>query len=197
MSQKPIDMNQAKQILQLHTDGVGIKEIVRRTGISRKTVRKYLCTIKLTTHTTDTTMLADSELASVIYTHDSRPSAQQRFESLISHFEDKKDSLHKTGVTRQLLWAEYIGKYRDGYRYSQYCYLFTKYLKDTDPAFHWHYQPAELIQVDFAGKKLSYPGLLEAITAYIQRNQAFSGEEKKYIKCAQKCFADGAMQPLR
>ncbi len=42
MSQKTIDMNQAIQIQQLSADGVAIKELVRRTGISRKTLRKYL-----------------------------------------------------------------------------------------------------------------------------------------------------------
>ena len=35
-------MNQVKQVQQLHQDGVAIREIVHRTGISRKTVRKYL-----------------------------------------------------------------------------------------------------------------------------------------------------------
>ena len=43
---------------------------------------------------------------------------------------------------------------------------------------------------------LGDPMLLEAITACIQRNQAFAGQEAKYIKCAGKCFADGALQPL-
>jgi DNA-binding CsgD family transcriptional regulator len=42
MAQKTTDMNQVKQVQQLHQDGIAIKEIVRRTGISRKTVRKYL-----------------------------------------------------------------------------------------------------------------------------------------------------------
>ncbi|WP_350340250.1 helix-turn-helix domain-containing protein [Paraflavitalea speifideaquila] len=32
-------MNQIKQVKQLKQDGVPIKEIVRRTGISRKTVK--------------------------------------------------------------------------------------------------------------------------------------------------------------
>ena len=40
------------------------------------------------------------------------------------------------------------------------------------------------------------PGLLDAITVCIQRNHAFAGQEAKYIKCASKCFADGALQPL-
>ena len=42
MSQKPIAMEQLKQILQLKNDGVAIREIVRRMGISRNSVRKYL-----------------------------------------------------------------------------------------------------------------------------------------------------------
>ena len=43
---------------------------------------------------------------------------------------------------------------------------------------------------------LKDPALLDAITACIQRNPAFAGEESKYIKCATKCFSDGALQPL-
>ena len=42
MSQKPLTMEQLKQVLQLKKDGVGIREIVRRTGISRNAVKKYL-----------------------------------------------------------------------------------------------------------------------------------------------------------
>ena len=43
---------------------------------------------------------------------------------------------------------------------------------------------------------LGDPGLLDAITACIQRNPAFASQEAKYIKCACKCFLDGALQPL-
>jgi DNA-binding CsgD family transcriptional regulator len=40
MPQKPIVMEQLKQILQLNADGIGIREIARRIGISRNSVRK-------------------------------------------------------------------------------------------------------------------------------------------------------------
>ena len=159
MAQKHIDMNQAKQIQQLSADGVSIKEIVRRTGISRKTVRKYLRKIESVDHILQVNIsnpLPDNELAAIIYNNDSSPLVQQRFEALIKHFDDKKNSLHKTGVTKQLLWVEYINQYPDGYKYSQYCYRFKKYLNDSDPAFHWEYSPAEFTQIDFAGKKLFY-----------------------------------------
>ncbi len=45
MSQKPIVMEQLKQILQLQADGIGIREI-GRIGISRNSVRKYLQLLK-------------------------------------------------------------------------------------------------------------------------------------------------------
>ncbi len=159
MAQKTINMNQAKQIQQLSADGVSIKEIVRRTGISRKTVRKYLRKIESLNNTLLVNVrssLTPNELTTIIYNNDSSPLLQQRFDSLIKHFDDKKNYLHKTGVTKQLLWVEYVTQYPQGYKYSQYCYLFKKYLKDTDPAFHWEYTPGEFTQMDFAGKKLSY-----------------------------------------
>ncbi|TAN00221.1 MAG: winged helix-turn-helix transcriptional regulator [Chitinophagaceae bacterium] len=42
MAQKPIAMEQLKQVLQLQNDGVSIREIARRTGISRNSIHKYL-----------------------------------------------------------------------------------------------------------------------------------------------------------
>ncbi len=46
MAQKPITMEQLKQILQLNQDGIAIREIAQRTGISRNSVRKYLSLLK-------------------------------------------------------------------------------------------------------------------------------------------------------
>ena len=47
MAQKPIAMEQLKQILQLQADGISIREIARRVGISRNSVRKYLSRLKV------------------------------------------------------------------------------------------------------------------------------------------------------
>jgi response regulator of citrate/malate metabolism len=46
MAQKPIAMEQLKQVLQLKKDDVLIREIARRVGISRNSVRKYLSRVK-------------------------------------------------------------------------------------------------------------------------------------------------------
>jgi len=157
MAQKAIDMNQIKQVRQLKQDGVPIKEIARRTGISRKTVKKYLRKMDtIDFNDGDPAAITDNELASVVYNSDTTVVRGKRFEALLAHFQQAQKELHKTGVTKQLLWLEYCQENEEPYRYSQYCYLFRKFLKDTDPAFHWEYVPGELIQGDFAGKKLSY-----------------------------------------
>jgi transposase len=97
--------------------------------------------------------ISDKELAAVVYNDDKTVIKGQRFEALIAHFEQACKELHKTGVTKQLLWMEYLQNNPDGYQYSQYCYLFARYLKDTDPAFHWEYTPGEFTQMDFAGRR--------------------------------------------
>jgi transposase len=157
MGQKAIDMHQLTQVQQLHQEGVSIKEIARRTGISRKTVKKYLRKLQaVISHAEDEGPISKKELAQQVFNLDETAIGSKRFTALVVHFEQAQNELHKTGVTRQLLWMEYFEQHPDGYRYSQYCYLFRKYLKDTDAAFHWEYKPGELSQMDFAGKKLSY-----------------------------------------
>ncbi|MDE3214296.1 MAG: IS21 family transposase [Bacteroidota bacterium] len=156
MAQKAIDMLQLKQVQRLHQDGVSIKEIVRLTGISRKTVRKYLRKLQAVIVPQEQGDLSAKELAQQVYNRDETSIGSRRFSALLDHFEQAIGELQKTGVTRQILWVEYLQSNPDGYRYSQYCYLFRKYLKDTDPAFHWEYKPGELSQMDFAGRKLSY-----------------------------------------
>lgn len=159
MAQKSIDMNLAKQVHQLYNDGVPIKEIVRRVGVTRKTVKKYLRRMEGFVEQNGAAPginVSDKALAAIIYNTDTAPVPGKRVEELLAHFEYAKNELHKTGVTKQILWMEYRQQYGLGYGYSQYCNLLRKHLKNTDPTFHWEYNPGEFTQVDFAGKRLSY-----------------------------------------
>lgn len=70
MAQKPIAMEQLKQILQLQKDGIGIREMARRTGISRNSVRKYLSVLTPTASGSDEE-LSNKMLADKAYSNDS------------------------------------------------------------------------------------------------------------------------------
>jgi transposase len=80
-------------------------------------------------------------------------------QQLVTHFEYAQGELVKTGVTRQLLWQEYIQQYPDGYVYSHYCYHLNQYLKNRDLSMHLEYAAADMIMIDFTGKKQHYVDL--------------------------------------
>lgn len=151
MAQQPIAMEQIKQILQLHSDGISIHEITRRMNVSRNTVRKYL------SHFNDVKdTLSDLELADRAYDNDLPELEAERLRQLTAHFNAAGAELSKTGVTRQLLWQEYLAHHPDGYSYSRYCYHLSQYFKNRDLSMHLEYQAADMIMIDFAGKKQYY-----------------------------------------
>lgn len=154
MPQKPVTMEQLKQILQLKNDGIAIREIVRRTGVSRNAVKKYLA--RLEPSDAQQQELSNKQLADSAYDNDALSSANQRMETLIKHFSYAEKEIHKTGVTRQLLWIEYKEEHSNGYNYSQYCYHFNNFLKHTDVCMHLEYEAGDIIMIDFAGKQLCY-----------------------------------------
>src|SRR5882757_5374501 len=103
MAQKAIDMNRIRQVQQLRDDGVAIKEIARRTGISRKTVKKYLRKLEEVPNPGDSEAIADKKLAPLVYNNDNTVVRNKRQEALLRHFEQAQGELNKTGVTKQLL----------------------------------------------------------------------------------------------
>lgn len=151
MAAKAIKVEQLKQILKLKQDGFSIKAIVRHTGIARNTVKKYLAKIDA-----EDVFLSAKEISQVMCNQDESAGKNERYIKLMTHFEYAERELKKTGVTRQLLWIEYKEQYPDGYNYSQYCFHFSEFLKNKEVVMHLEHRPAEMIMVDFAGKKLCY-----------------------------------------
>jgi transposase len=150
MAQKPIAMEQLKQVLQLQADGISIREIARRVGISRNSVRKYLSRLTVSDNT------CDRDLADKAYSNDLLELDAERLRQVTAHFSTAGAELSKTGVTRQLLWQEYLAQHPDGYSYSRYCHHLNQHLKNRDLSMHLEYEAADMIMIDFAGKKQHY-----------------------------------------
>ncbi|MEO6288676.1 MAG: IS21 family transposase, partial [Ginsengibacter sp.] len=100
--------------------------------------------------------LSNKALADKAYSSDVIEHNAERLHQLFKHFKDAPSELKKTGVTRQLLWHEYLHQHPDGYVYSHYCYHLNQYLKDKNVAMHLEYTAADTIMIDFAGKKQFY-----------------------------------------
>lgn len=154
MAAKTIEMEQIKTIIELHRKGESIKSIARLTGVARNTVKQYLQRAEDASFIAHTGSKQPEE--SLIYNTDDTCYKGPRYKALINHFEQCTRDLHKKGVTRHLLWQEYMDKHNDGYSYSQYCYYLQQFLQPKDVVMHLEYKAAEMIMIDFAGTKFPY-----------------------------------------
>lgn len=78
------------------------------------------------------------------------------FNSLLEYFNKE---LGRIGVTRLLLWEEYIKEYPLGFQYSRFCELLQDHMKVNSAVMHFTHSPAKLLEVDFAGDMLHYVDL--------------------------------------
>lgn len=159
MANKLVSMLQIKRTLQLFEAGHSGRFIAKQTGLSRNTLRYYQDKFSASglTHT-ELLSLSDTTLSELVYGEPPKrvkTSRQDRFDNLVDYFTTE---LKRVGVTRQLLWKEYREQDADGYEYSQFCDRLRQ-LKNKGInilTMHLEHVPGQRMQVDFAGKKLSY-----------------------------------------
>jgi len=149
-------MDQIKTIVKIYQDCGSIKETSRILKVSKNTIKKYLRAISF--HKIDLSKaleLSDDALNDIVL-KDSSLVEQERF----NHFERQVDywinELRRTGVTRHLLWQEYLTRYPNGYAYSQFCEHLRKRIGAKDLTLPMEHKPGEVLQLDFAGKHLHW-----------------------------------------
>ena len=62
--------------------------------------------------------------------------------------------LKRPGVTLQLLWLEYLEAHPQGYRYSQFCNVYRRWVKKLHPSLRQRHRAGEKVFVDYSGKRL-------------------------------------------
>jgi transposase len=157
MANKLIDMQEIRQIIQLAYQGHSVRRISEQTGIHRKSVNKYLSMAKSSGQTFNELLTFNDEALSVVLidaTSDVVVKDRRAvFEKLIPFFESE---LKRVGVTKQLLHRDYLRQHPDGYSRSQFCDILAAHQKRKDVSMVQPCYASELMQVDFAGKKLSW-----------------------------------------
>lgn len=157
MANKPIHMQKIRQVLQLAQQGFSKRKIARLTGVHRNIIDKYLSRCCASEDDLLQVLNYSDEALSVLLWDEpfSSPDLQRQadFDAFFPYIQKE---LKRVGVTRQLMHGEYLEKYPYGYRYSQFCDLILRRLNSNDVSMVQFCSPAELMQVDFAGKKLSW-----------------------------------------
>lgn len=159
MANKPLSMQKIRQVLLFLDRGYSERAIAKQTGISRPTIHQYALLFSAAgTDYSQLLQLTDHELQNVIQA--GKPPKEEAQDARTQHFLEQVDyfllELKRVGVTRYLLWEEYLSAYPSGFQYSRFCELLDKEISTRKPTMHFAHKPAEVLQIDFAGSKLSY-----------------------------------------
>ena len=152
-------MDQLKAIIETYLETQSFRATARRLQVSKNTVKNYVR--RGQAHHEDLSVLLqlpDSELLSIFYLSDHKDAKDTAHRKII--FDSKVDywlkELARVGVTRYLLWEEYRAEHPDGYGYSQFCEHLKREIGRRDLTLSLQHKPGEVMQVDFAGKKMHW-----------------------------------------
>ncbi len=154
MANKPIAMNKLKQIIRLHLEGNSKLKISQRIGISRRIVRNYIKRFeRLKIGYDELKELSDSQIDLLFYKHPIQE-VPDRLKQLREFFPYMSKELKKPGVTRHTMFEEYIERYPDGYRMTQFYEHYRRWKRESSPVMHIEHKAGDKMYVDYAGKKL-------------------------------------------
>jgi transposase len=157
MANKRIKMNKLRDILRLKAAQATNKSISRQLRLWRTTMIRYLKQITASGLSyTQLLNFSDAEL-SVRFAPSPQhvpPTDATRYEALSSLLESFEKELTRTGVTRRLLWQQYLGQHPQGYQFTQFCHHYSRWKQSQQVHMHLEQVAGEKLYVDFCGKKL-------------------------------------------
>ena len=138
MANEKLTMSKIRQLLRLHTQGKGKRSISELTGISRNSVKKYIKQFDVYRLSfEELNQLTNQQLSALFEQgNDKQLQPTLRYEQLHQFFPRVDKELQRTGVTRQLLWEEYLTANPDGYRFTQFCHHYNEWTKRVNPSMH-------------------------------------------------------------
>lgn len=150
-------MLQIRRILQLLSKGETPYAISKELCMSKNTVKAYYERLKLSGLTWERLQeLDDNSLSEIAYITKQAASESPRLSTLKSLLPGYLKRLKSTHSTRETLWGEYRKLHPDGYGYSQFCEHLSRHTKQNEAVMRMVHQPANELQIDFAGDALKY-----------------------------------------
>ena len=148
-------MIQYHEILRLIRLGYNKSEIARSTGHARGTVDKVHKKAMELGPVEELFQKNDAELHALLF-----PEEELGPTKWVPDFENLRKELARKGVTKSLLWAEYVKEAtklgKPAYSYSQFCFYFQQNNAQHKATMHINRKPAESLEVDWSGDKIPF-----------------------------------------
>lgn len=157
-------MLKTREILRLKLEvGLSLREIAKSCNCGKTTVSEVLERAKIAGISWPVE-LNDKQLLSLLY-----PPVEQKITVPEPDMEYIFFEMKKKHVTLMLLWEEYKEKHPDGIMYTQFCERYRRFKKTNQLTMHIEHKAGEEVQVDWAGKTMSYvdPETGEIKPAYV------------------------------
>jgi transposase len=144
-----LPMRKIREVLRLAARGMSTGEMASSLQVGRTTLREYIYRARAAGLSWPLPGdLSDGDLERMLFPRtagDVRGSFPQPDWACI-HAE-----LRRKGVTLALLWEEYRAVHRDGYGYSRFCELYTRWEGKLSPVMRQRHPAGERLFVDYAG----------------------------------------------
>ena len=150
-------MTMYREILRLRDEGkVSQRDIAVSCGCSHSTVKRVLARSQELGLSFETVKdKTEEQIMTLLFPKKLRISIQKE-----PDYADMHSELSKSGVTITLLWNEYCDRCKANgqipYMHSQFCKRYRKYMTEKKLSWHAVHKPGEVMEVDWAGTKMSY-----------------------------------------
>ncbi|SNR35095.1 hypothetical protein SAMN06265370_102346 [Puniceibacterium sediminis] len=165
---KRLPMQKIRDVLRLSAEGLSTRQIAASLAIGRTTLRGYLeratelgLSWPLPPEMSDTEL--EHRLFDRAYQNTKRIATQPDWAHV--HRE-----LRRKGVTLSLLWEEYRTDHPEGYGYSRFCELYTRWEGKLSPVMRQRHPAGERLFVDYAGHTID---VIDPMTGEVRTAQLF------------------------
>lgn len=156
MANNHINMSNIRYILRLYAQGRSKNHISTHGGVSRNTLKAYIRVYEQSGMSlSQLDQLTDKELGQ-LFKKPTRIAFKHKQKLLYSLFAEYDKQLKRKGMTRQILWVEYIKSYPDDYCRSQFNYHFRLFRSQVNPVMHIEHTAGDKLYIDFTGDILSF-----------------------------------------
>ena len=165
---KRLPMRKIRDVLRLSAEGLSTRQIAASLAIGRTTLRGYLDrATELGLSWPLPAEMSDTDLERCLFhrAHQNTQRIETQPDWSYIHRE-----LRRKGVTLSLLWEEHRSDHPEGYGYSRFCELYTRWEGKLSPVMRQRHPAGERLFVDYAGHTID---VIDPQTGEVRAAQLF------------------------